>query len=73
MSAGIKGTTRYMAYEVFKAAENCSKESAQDMPLPYTKEVDVWAFGMTVYVRFTTRRNWVSEVLMRSRSKEFLT
>lgn len=37
---GIKGTDRWMAKELYEASESNA----------YTKEADVWAFGMTVYV-----------------------
>ena len=36
---GLKGTTRYLAYELLK------EESS------YTTQTDVWAFGMVLYVR----------------------
>lgn len=40
VSSGLKGTPRYQAYELL--SEGGFKG--------YTKEADVWAFGMTVYV-----------------------
>ena len=40
-SSGIKGTTRYLAYELLA--------SPDDYPV-HTTASDVWAFGMVVYV-----------------------
>ena len=39
---GLRGTVRYMARELL--------ECKDDEPIVYSKESDVWAFGMTVYV-----------------------
>ena len=40
----VRGTARYMAKE-------CLVYSDEQSSPVYTKEADMWAFGMTVYVR----------------------
>ena len=45
-----KGTCRWLAYEL--AATIMSNEDDDDMILVYTKESDVWAFGMVLYVSY---------------------
>lgn len=40
-STGIRGTLRYIAYELV---------ASTDQYLMHTKESDVWAFGMTIFV-----------------------
>ena len=41
----VKGNTRWMAPELFSLDESVSEHPA------HTKQTDVWAFGMVVYVR----------------------
>lgn len=42
-STGIRGTPRYLSYELVAFPDQYSQ---------HTKESDVWAFGMTIYVSF---------------------
>ena len=45
-SSGIKGTLRYLAYELLA--------SPDDYPI-HTTASDVWAFGMVVYVSLSIK------------------
>lgn len=48
---GVKGTSAWMAYELLEFLE-CSKENSAACYAPFkcTKESDMWAFGMVIYV-----------------------
>ena len=45
-SSTLRGTVRFMAPELLNTAESQS--------VRHTKESDIWAFGMTVLVRFNS-------------------
>ena len=45
LSSGLKGTPRYLAYELLVAPE-----SSDGRLSGHTMKSDVWAFGMTIYV-----------------------
>ncbi|KAL5523312.1 hypothetical protein ACEPAF_1579 [Sanghuangporus sanghuang] len=51
MSSGIRGTFRYLAYELLATPASGGQTTAR-----HTKETDVWAFGMTVYELLDRRR-----------------
>ena len=44
MSSGVRGTYRYLAYELVEIPDSSKRPC-------HTKQTDIWAFGMTVYVR----------------------
>lgn len=41
----LKGTCRWMAYEILEVVEDTRKE------IVCTKASDIWAYGMVIYVR----------------------
>ncbi|KAL5522370.1 hypothetical protein ACEPAG_8386 [Sanghuangporus baumii] len=51
-SPTMSGTTHWLAYEAFQHDEQHSQPSHEFI---YTKKMDVWAFGMTVYELFSRR------------------
>ena len=55
----LKGTAQYMAYELYVSS---------DLHPKHSKETDVWAFGMTIYVRgrsfFTIRPSSLTSSLI---------
>ncbi|KAL5496066.1 hypothetical protein ACEPAH_3159 [Sanghuangporus vaninii] len=52
-SPTMSGTTHWLAYEAFQHDEQHSQLNNEFI---YTKKMDVWAFGMTIYELFSRRR-----------------
>jgi len=52
-STGVMGTTRWMAIELFRLNpdETGETETGETETRMHTKQTDVWAFGMVIYVR----------------------
>ena len=44
LTGGLRGTVRFMSKELLQATES--------VPAEYCEATDIWAFGMTILVRF---------------------
>lgn len=54
-SGGLKGSARWMAPEVLRAELNIKEKITPMQEIYRLQLADVWAFGMTVYVRLLLR------------------
>ncbi|KAL5522390.1 hypothetical protein ACEPAG_8406 [Sanghuangporus baumii] len=55
LTSSIKGTSRYLAYELVVAPDSGGEVSGS-----HTTKTDVWAFGMTVFELFTRERPYAN-------------